>query len=180
MKDHDETPKHIVFIDCGDTLVDEASQVFDNEGTVLRADIIPGADRLLRELKTRGFRVALVADGRARSFENILRHNGMRGYFDAFAISEVVGVEKPDRAIFDAAMKSLGCGDIDDPRRIVMTGNNLSRDIRGANLLGFTTVWIDWAPRRAKVPADEVEKPDFVITMPLELVDVLEGLERGA
>lgn len=37
----------IVFLDSGDTLVDETTQVFDERGVVLRAQLIPGARDLL-------------------------------------------------------------------------------------------------------------------------------------
>ena len=40
----------IVFLDSGDTLVDETTQVFDERGVVLRAQLIPGARELLEVL----------------------------------------------------------------------------------------------------------------------------------
>ena len=60
-----------------------------------------------------------------------------------------------------------------------MVGNNLARDIKGANQLGITSVWLDWAPRRAKTPADASEKPDYTIKTPLELLDVLKDIEAS-
>ncbi|MBS1252119.1 MAG: hypothetical protein MAG451_01155 [Anaerolineales bacterium] len=65
-----------------------------------------------------------------------------------------------------------------DYGRVVMVGNNLARDIRGANQLGMMSVWLDWAPRRRKVPADELEVPQYTIEEPLELLSVIETLER--
>ena len=61
--------------------------------------------------------------------------------------------------------------------QVVMVGNNLRRDIAGAKALGLTTVWIDWAPRRRKVPRTPDEHPDHTIAEPLELLAVLERLE---
>ena len=43
----------------------------------------------------------------------------------------------------------------------VMVGNHLERDIKGANALGMISVWLDWAPRRSKIPADDSELPGF-------------------
>ena len=48
----------------------------------------------------------------------------------------------------------------------------------GANALGMISVWIDWAPRRPKVPADDLEVPAFTIRQPLELLEVIEALEQ--
>src|SRR5512146_62196 len=96
-----------VFLDSGDTLIDEATQVFDEDGVVLKAGLIPGAGELVRELKRRGYRVGLVADGRTVSFRNSLEPHGLYDVFDVRAISEEVGVDKPNPAMFQAALQAL-------------------------------------------------------------------------
>ena len=40
------------------------------------------------------------------------------------------------------------------------------------------SVWLDWAPRRSKIPADDSELPTFTIRTPLELLAVLEQIEQ--
>jgi putative hydrolase of the HAD superfamily len=40
------------------------------------------------------------------------------------------------------------------------------------------SVWLDWSPRRAKIPADESEIPRYTIKQPLELLDVIAQLEQ--
>ncbi len=59
-----------------------------------------------------------------------------------------------------------------------MVGNHLARDIKGANALSMISVWLDWSPRRAKIPADETETPRYTIKQPLELLQVIERLEQ--
>jgi len=173
--------KHILAIcfDFGDTLADEATEVKDETSTTLRAALIPGAGEVVRTLKQRGYLLALVADGRPGTYYNVLTQHGLYDLFDAFAISEQVGVEKPDGRMFVHALDKLG---IKRPEygRTVMVGNYLERDIKGANGLGIISVWLDWAPRRPKVPADTTEIPRYTIKRPLELLDVLEAIERGA
>jgi FMN phosphatase YigB (HAD superfamily) len=66
----------------------------------------------------------------------------------------------------------------DDYGRTVMVGNYLERDIRGANAVGMISVWLDWAPRRPKVPADGSEVPQHTIHLPLDLLPLIETLER--
>jgi putative hydrolase of the HAD superfamily len=39
------------------------------------------------------------------------------------------------------------------------------------------SVWLDWAPRRPKVPADASETPDYTIREPLELLDIVREVE---
>jgi putative hydrolase of the HAD superfamily len=59
-----------------------------------------------------------------------------------------------------------------------MAGNNLQRDIRGANLFGIVSVWIDWSPRYPRESRDEYEAPDYTIHSPAELPPLLEKLEE--
>ena len=58
-----------------------------------------------------------------------------------------------------------------------MVGNNLERDIKGANALGIISVWLNWSPRRSKIPADDSEVPQYTILQPLELLDVIDRIE---
>ena len=167
-----------IFLDCGDTLVDEGSEVKPDGEVSLRADLIPGAGELVRDLKRRGYALALVADGPVATFENNLGPYGLYDLFDAYAISETVGASKPDAAMFRRALDQLQILP-QDHARVLMVGNHLGRDIKGANALGITSVWLDWAPRRAKIPADASEQPDFTIKMPLELLDLVDRIEAG-
>lgn len=165
-----------ICLDSGDTLVDEGTEIKDAAGVVLQAHLIPGAAELLQQLKQMGYPLALVADGPAASFQNILGHFGLYNHFHALAISEIVGVEKPDERMFRAALDQLRIEQA-DYGRVLMVGNNLSRDILGANALGLTSVWLDWAPRRSKVPASQLEVPHYTIKTPLELIEVINRIE---
>ena len=166
-----------ICFDFGDTLVDEGSEVKDDTLTTLSGDLIPGADRVVRELKRRGYPLALVADGKANSYYNVLTQHGLYGLFDAFAVSEQLGVEKPHPRMFVHALEQLGIAR-EAYGRTVMVGNYLSRDVKGANEVGLVSVWLDWAPRRPKVPADPSEVPQYTIKTPLDLLPLIEGLER--
>ena len=172
-------PDHYILavcLDCGDTLVDESTEVRDEHGIVRRAELIPGAANMVRELKRRGYKLALVADGPASTFHNILTAHHLFHLFDALAISEQVGVSKPDARMFTHALDQLGL----TPKyygRVVMVGNYLARDIKGANQLGLISVWLDWAPRRPKIPADETEVPRYTIKTPAELAPLIKSLE---
>lgn len=174
-------PTHILAVcfDFGDTLVDEATEVKDASLTSLRGELIPGAGELLHELRARDYRLALVADGRPGTYVNVLNQHGLYGLFQAFAISELLGTLKPDSRMFTHALDQLG---IQPPAygRTLMVGNRLERDVKGANQLGMISVWMDWSPRYAKVPADPGEQPQFTIRQPLELLAVLERLEAAA
>lgn len=165
-----------ICFDCGDTLVDEATEVKDVAGVTQHAELIPGAAAVVDRLKVRGYPLALVADGPAGTFHNVLTQHHLYGLFDAFAISGEVGVQKPDARMFERALRELHIEPV-QYGRVVMVGNHLARDIKGANALGLISVWLDWAPRRPKTPADASEIPQFVIHQPLELLTVIDELE---
>lgn len=167
-----------VCLDFGDTLADEGTEIKDETLTTLHAELIPGAAELVRELKRRGYPLALIADGRPGTFANVLGHYGLYHLFDAHTISEQVGAEKPDPRMFHDAMRQMGIAR-EDYGRVLMLGNNLERDIKGANRVGMISVWLDWAPRRAKTPADASEAPQHTIRLPLELLAVIDRLENG-
>src|SRR5690606_7095372 len=111
------------------------------------------------------------------TFRNVLPAHGLWEAFDAFAISGEVGVEKPAARMFRAALQQLGIAPADYGRTL-MVGNYLARDIKGANALGMISVWLDWAPRRPKVPAEARERPRYRIQQPLDLLPLLDELER--
>jgi len=171
-------PQNILAIclDCGDTLIDEATEIKDGSEVSLRADLIPGADEMIKTLKERGYKLALVADGPVATFENNLGPYGLYDLFDVYAISETVGLVKPDSRIFSFALDQLNISK-NKYDQVVMVGNNLRRDIRGANNLGIISVWLDWAPRRSKIPANSSEVPQYKIKRPLELLEIIDQLE---
>ncbi|QPC84258.1 HAD family hydrolase [Phototrophicus methaneseepsis] len=166
-----------VCLDCGDTLVDEATEVKTPEGVSLRAELIPGAADLVKALKARGYPLALVADGPCDTFTNNLGPYDLYNLFDAYAISETVGVSKPDARMFRCALEQLGIEE-GDYGRVVMVGNVLERDVKGANELGLISVWLNWSPRRNKIPVDANEVPQYTLHNPLELLDLLDELEK--
>jgi HAD superfamily hydrolase (TIGR01549 family) len=166
-----------ICFDFGDTLVDESTEVKDKTLTTLRAELIPGAGELVRELKRRDYKLALVADGTAGTYYNVLTQHGLYDLFDAFAISEQLGVEKPDPRMFIHALDQLKVAR-EDYGRTVMVGNYLERDIQGANRVGMISVWLDWAPRRPKVPADSSQIPQYTIEKPLDLLPLIDSLEQ--
>ncbi|MDR1637799.1 MAG: HAD family hydrolase [Treponema sp.] len=157
--------------------MDEAAQEWDG-GIVLRSGLIPGAARALRRIRGQGHRIALVADAEVKSMENVYRQHKLEDCFDAQIISETLGASKPDPAMFRAAMDALGLSEA-DKGRVIMVGNNLRRDIPGANRFGIVSVWIDWSPRYFREPREQDEIPDYTIHSPDELPPLMERLEEA-
>ncbi len=167
----------IIFTDSGDTIIDESTQVFDERGIVTEAAFIPGAGEVLRELKEEGYRIALVADGEWESFQNVYRENGLGYCFEEWIVSEVVGEQKPAKSMFDTAMRKMHLADCDKPF-IVMIGNNLKKDVAGANRYGLTSVWLDWSPRYFHSAEEPDWQPDYTVRTPGELKCLIGELEE--
>ncbi|QQR35418.1 HAD hydrolase-like protein [Devosia oryziradicis] len=166
-----------VFLDSGDTLVNEATEKLDAEGYVTEARLIPGALEMVRMLASEGYRIVLVADGQVRSFDTVLGDHGITPHFHARVISETAGCEKPDRRMFDQAMAAAGLS-ADDAGLIVMVGNHLERDIGGANQLGIVSIWQNWSKKRSHIPENAQQVPDYTIRSPGELPQLLADIER--
>lgn len=166
-----------LLFDLGDTIMVEETEVKDDEGTTLTAELVPGMADLLRDLKAAGYRLALVADSRPLTPPNVLRQHGLYELFDVLAISEVVGATKPNPAIFRVALDALGV-DVQDYGRVVMVGNNLERDVVGANRLGLISVFFHLNERRRTQPLVADEKPCHTVTSARELSELIARLDE--
>ncbi len=169
--------KLILCFDCGDTLVDETTQTFDADQTVLSAKPIPGSLEAVRYFHDQGWRIALVADGTVKSFENILKGLDIWDLFETHVISEAVGELKPSPKMFQTARINMGLQE-EDFSRMVMFGNNRRRDIKGANNIGMISVLLDWNTRYATSAREPDEEPDYLTKTPAEWIPLVEKLEN--
>ncbi|HSR29511.1 MAG TPA: HAD family hydrolase [Anaerolineae bacterium] len=168
-----------LLLDLGDTLMVEESEVKDAGGTTLRADLIPGVAEALHYFREQGYGLALVADSRPDTPSNVLRQHGLYHLFDYLAISEVVGTKKPDSRIFCAALQALDIHE-GDYGRVAMVGNNLERDIVGANRLGLISIFFHWNDRRRSQPLTAEEEPRYRVSSAQELVSLIDSLDNKA
>ncbi len=170
--------KHlIIFTDIGDTIVNEGTEVkVPGTELVLRADCIPGAVETMRRLYDEGYTILMVADGLVQSFYNTMTQNGLDDIFSAKIISEQIGEQKPSPKMFQAAMDAAGLKD-EDKRRIIMVGNNIRRDVLGANRFGLRSVLLTWSPRYAYTAETPEMEPTYRIATPHELLDLVHRLE---
>lgn len=112
------------------------------------SQLLPGAEELCRDL-SRHCRVALATNGVARVQHARLSATPLRAYLSGVFISQELGVQKPQRAFFDAALKALG---VQDRSGVVMVGDGLASDIRGGINAGLDTIWYN--PKGLSAPAD--------------------------
>lgn len=173
--DRQERRVWAVLFDLGDTLMDETTEQKDETATTQRAELFDGAAELVWGLRRRGYLVGLVADTRPGTYRNVLRQHGLQRAFDVLAISEELGCEKPARRMFEHALRGLGLGP-DEADRVVMVGNNIARDVRGAKAAGMRTVWLHFNERYPLVAVDEDEQWDHEATSYDALGEVITAL----
>jgi FMN phosphatase YigB (HAD superfamily) len=106
---------------------------------------IEDSPRALRLLKTAGTRVALVSNSHD-SLENELRDLGIAQVgsgpgadVDAIVVSGVVGIDKPDRRIFEIALRALDV----QPSQAVHVGDSVRFDVDGATSAGVEAFHFD-------------------------------------
>jgi HAD superfamily hydrolase (TIGR01549 family) len=91
----------------------------------------------------------------------VLAKAGLDSLLSSIAVSEEVGIRKPRREIFDAAISGLGVR----PDECVHVGDSLRADVSGAAALGMRTVWITrrLADPEQELAAHEGPPPDWRI-----------------
>ena len=169
--------KPIIFIDGGDTLIEEGSNDRDPvTDIVITAMPIPGALETLRRLKDEGYTVCLIDDVKNETVQNVFGINGHLDCFASVTTLDDVGAAKPSKEMFEDAMKKNSLSE-KDKSRIIMVGNSCRGDIAGANRFGITSVLMDWSPRYNMTPQTADQVPDFIIHSPGEIFDLLERLK---
>jgi putative hydrolase of the HAD superfamily len=99
---------------------------------------IPGTPEALRRLKEQGYRMAVISNAEGR-VEQDLMSAGYDGLFETVVDSFLVGVEKPDPAIFEIALRRIGAA----ADGAIYLGDVPSVDVEGARSAGIAPVLLD-------------------------------------
>ncbi len=104
-----------------------------------QADLIDGAADVVTALYDR-YRMIVLTNGLKDVQHARLAGCGLQDYFAGIVISDEVGVAKPDPRIFDIAFERMG----NPPRdQVLMIGDGLSSDIRGAANYAIDACWFN-------------------------------------
>jgi putative hydrolase of the HAD superfamily len=112
-----------------------------------KTNLFPKAHETLGYLKER-YSLHLISNGFKESTELKVSNNGLNVYFENVVISEVVGFNKPDKAIFNHALTLANAGISES----IMIGDSLEADIRGAQDYGMKAIYFN--PERKEKPED--------------------------
>ncbi len=112
-----------------------------------KTNLFPDAHETLGYLKTK-YTLHLISNGFSESQDIKIRGSKIGRYFRHIIISELVGVNKPDKAIFDYALKLAGT----TKEESLMIGDSLEADVRGALDFGMDAIYFN--PAGLDKPAD--------------------------
>lgn len=120
-------------------------------------DLYPDVRTCLEELRSLGFTVVLAGNQPERRSEQLA---DLDIPHDHLVISDVVGVEKPEPAFFEAVMRSVATS---DPSDVIYVGDRVDNDVLPAAAFGMRTCWLRRGPwgHLQEMP-DDVE-PDLVL-----------------
>lgn len=100
---------------------------------------VPGAPELLAALNARRIPCVIVTNNGVAEQRRKLAGVGLERHVAALVTSEEVGISKPARRIFEAALDAAGA----EPIEAVMFGDGWHNDIVGARDAGIAAVWFN-------------------------------------
>lgn len=115
-----------------------------------RAKIDPDAEPVVRELRERGYQIGLITAAWPHPIKRFFVDTSLGNLFDLILNSCETGYVKPDRKIFEVALKELGI----KASEAAMVGDSLRADIKGAKSVGMITVLYDQNHEYAEKPAE--------------------------
>jgi 2-haloacid dehalogenase len=130
-------------------------------GAYLKLDAFPDAQTVLRKLKARGERTAILSNGAPPMLASAVAAAGLNSELDAVLSVDVLKMFKPRMEVYGLVTRKFSC----KPRDVVFVSSN-RWDAMGATAFGFRTVWIN----RTKVPDEYTDCP------PVAVVSDLTGL----
>lgn len=125
------------------------------------AYLLPDAEEVCKALSQRAT-LYLTTNGIAQIQRRRFSLSPLTPYFEDLFISEELGVAKPNPAYFVRAMETIGARKKD----ILVVGDSLTSDIRGANAAGLDCCW--FCPKQQSSSGEE--HPTMKITSLLELL----------
>ena len=129
-------------------------------------DLLQENKQVLEHLKQEGYPMVLVSNFYG-NINQVLKDAGIDGYFKEVIESAVVGVRKPNPAIF-----ALGVCALDLPAsQVLVVGDTYSKDIMPAYKLGCCTLWIKGLQWEEKQVDESI--PDGIIRKLSEMEDFL-------
>jgi len=121
-------------------------------------DAYPEVKDVLKRLKNKGYRIAILSNGAPNMLEAAVNSAGLENLLDASLSIEEVGVYKPDPRVYELAVDRLNVR----AEEVSFQSSN-AWDAVGAATFGFQVAWVNrFGQRRERLTADpQVEIRDL-------------------
>jgi putative hydrolase of the HAD superfamily len=101
---------------------------------------MPGVYEVVQQLQATGLKLAIVSNANdSGNVDRLIDSAQLRGYFDPILVSSRVGLRKPSPGIFRPVLEAWGLA----PGNCTVVGDTLDTDIRGAQLTGLHSLWLN-------------------------------------
>jgi HAD superfamily hydrolase (TIGR01549 family) len=143
-----------------------------------RRVVIDSGREVVEKLQNRGYVLGIISNliG-TREIPEWLEYEKFAPYFKSVVLSSVLGIRKPDPAIYLEAARIAGVA----PAKCAYVGDNLKRDVTGARAAGFGMVIIMISLEKlAEGTITDENRPDVIIHDFKELLDIFPIIETQA
>lgn len=122
-------------------------RLFDHYAGAGAWQLVPHAEPVLVDLRSRGLATGVVSNADQR-LRRVLAALGIHSLFDTIVLPADAGVAKPDRAIFDTALKRLGVG----AEQAAYVGDRAVQDVEASRAAGLHPVDVAALATLAELP----------------------------
>lgn len=130
----------------------------------LQTQLVPYAIELLDYLTRRGYNLYILSNGFIEVQHKKLQSAGIEDYFERMVLSDEIGINKPDRRLFDYALEITHSQAADT----LMIGDNYDADILGAMQAGWGQIYFDRNHRGITA-----QEPQHTVHSLKEVMDIL-------
>lgn len=118
--------------------------------------MLDGTEELIHKLKANGKKVYIVTNGETNIQYSRIALSPIKDELDGIYISEEIGYKKPQPEFFEYVLNAIG---IKDRNKVLIIGDRLSADIKGANSVNIDSCWLN--PNGAGLSGDA--KPTYEV-----------------
>lgn len=115
---------------------EKANELF-KEGLANSTALTEHAEEIIQYLHEKNYKLYVVTNGRVNLQRPWIMNSTIAKFIADIIVSEEVGVDKPNPAIFQVLLKKANL----KPEEVVMIGDSLDKDIQGAHNAGIGSIW---------------------------------------
>lgn len=138
---------------------------------------VHGVHEVLQELLDSGLQLGLISNaGDNDNVQRLIDLARLRSYFDPILVSAEVGIRKPDRRIFELVLNAWDL----TPQEVVMVGDDLGADIRGAQWTGMHQIWLKAEADPNTMPEGKGVTPEAVAETLADVPEIIDHMTELA